>query len=128
MPPPLAQTTFDDLNSDLHNAYVQTAQESMAEAAKTVYNNLANINANSNCSQNAKVSCDGAWQNRGYSSLNGVVTLISDGKCINMEVLSKKCKQCESGSIERTLLSILIGKRSILVLLIIISVQELWKS
>ena len=95
MPPPLAQTTFDDLNSDLHNAFVQTAQESMAEAAKTVYNNLANINANSNCSQNAKVSCDGAWQNRGYSSLKGVVTLISDGKCINMEVLSKKCKQCE---------------------------------
>ena len=58
MPPPMAQTTFDDLNSDLHNAYVQTGQESMwmAEAAKTVYNNLANINANSNCSQNANVA------------------------------------------------------------------------
>ena len=79
----MAQTTFDDLNSDLYNAYVQTAQESMTEAAKTVYNNLANINTNSNCSQNAKVSGDGAWQKRGYSSLNGVVTLISDGKCID---------------------------------------------
>ena len=31
---------------------------------------------------------------RGYSSLNGVVTLISNGKCIDTEVLSKKCKQC----------------------------------
>ena len=61
MPPATAQITFDDLNSDLHNAYVQTVQESMAEATKTVYNNLANINANSNCSQNARVSDDGAW-------------------------------------------------------------------
>ena len=55
----MAQTTFDDLNSDLHNAYVQAAQESMAEASKKVYNNLANINANCNCLQNAKVCGDG---------------------------------------------------------------------
>ena len=36
MPAPMAQTTFGNLNNDLHNAYVQTAQESMAEAAKSV--------------------------------------------------------------------------------------------
>ena len=59
MLPPMAQTTFDDLNSDLHNAYIQAAQESMAEAAKNVYNNLANINANCICLQNAKVRGDG---------------------------------------------------------------------
>ena len=53
MPPPMAQPTLDNLNNDLHNAYVQTAQDSIAEAAKTVYNNLANINANSNCLRNA---------------------------------------------------------------------------
>ena len=47
--------------SDLHNAYVQTVQESMPEPTKTAYNNLANINANSNCSQNARVSDDSAW-------------------------------------------------------------------
>ena len=34
-----------------------------------------------NCPQNVKVSGDGAWQKRGHSSLNGVVALISDGKC-----------------------------------------------
>ena len=55
----MAQTTFDDLNSDLHNAYIQAAQESMAEAAKNVYNNLANINANCNCLKNAKIRGDG---------------------------------------------------------------------
>ena len=130
MPSPMAQTTFDDLNSDLHNAYVQTTQESMTEAAKTVYNNLANINTNtnSNCSQNAKVIGDGAWQKRGYSSLNGVVTLISDGKCIyTLKFYQRTVSSVNSGSIERTLLSILIGKRIIFVLLIILAVQELWK-
>ena len=128
MPPPMAQTTFDDLNSDLYNAYVQTAQESMTEAAKTVYNNLANINTNSNCSQNAKVSGDGAWQKRGYSPLNGVVTLISDGKCIDtLKFYQRTVSSVNNGSIERSLLSILIGKRSISVLLIILAVQELWK-
>ena len=56
MLPPMAQTTFDDLNSDLHNAYIQAAQESMAEAAKNVKREL---NANCNCLQNAKVRGDG---------------------------------------------------------------------
>ena len=42
-----------------------------------------------------KVSGDEAWQKRGYSSLNGVVTLIANGKCIDNEVMSKKCKQCD---------------------------------
>ena len=51
--------------------------------------------ANSACSRKAKVNGDDAWQKRAYLSLNGVLTLISDGKCIDTEVLSKKCKQCE---------------------------------
>ena len=43
-----------------------------------------------------KLSGDDAWQKRVYLSLNGVATLISDGKCIDTEVLSKKqCEQCE---------------------------------
>ena len=32
---------------------------------------------------------------RGYSSLNGVVTLIPNGKCIDNEIMSKECKQCD---------------------------------
>ena len=43
-----------------------------------------------------KVSGDGAWQKRGHSSLNGVVTLVGNGKCIDYEVFSKKCKSCEA--------------------------------
>ena len=51
--------------------------------------------ANSARSRKAKVNGDDAWQKRAYLSLNGVLTLISDGKCIDTEVLSKKCQQCE---------------------------------
>ena len=43
-----------------------------------------------------KVSDDGAWQKRGHSSLNRVVTLIGSGKCIDYEVLSKKYRSCEA--------------------------------
>ena len=33
MPEPMAQTTYDEINSELHNAYAGTAQESMEKAA-----------------------------------------------------------------------------------------------
>ena len=43
------------------------------------------------------VSCDGTWQRRGFSSLNGAVTAISieSGKCLGYECLAKTCKACE---------------------------------
>ena len=43
---------------------------------------------------NCEVSVDGSWQKWGYSSLNGVVTAMSDGKCLDIHVLSKHCKRC----------------------------------
>ena len=36
MPSPMAQTTYDEINSELHNAYVGTAQESMEKAAHEI--------------------------------------------------------------------------------------------
>ena len=44
------------------------------------------------------MSCDGSWQKRGHSSLNGVVTVISSdsGKCLDYRVMTKTCKACES--------------------------------
>ena len=43
---------------------------------------------------NCEVSVDGSWQKRGHSSLNGVVTAMIDGKCLDGHVLSKHCKRC----------------------------------
>ena len=44
----------------------------------------------------AAVSCDGSWQRRRYSSLNGVVTTISmrNGKALDIEPMSRACKAC----------------------------------
>ena len=41
------------------------------------------------------VSCDGSWQKRGYSSLNGVVTVSMDnGKLLDIEPMTRTCKSC----------------------------------
>ena len=98
MPPPMTQTSFDDTSCAVHNAYVETCHESMEKAAKEV--RAKRIEEDPTCVDNngvvnTKVSGDGAWQKRGYSSLNGVMTLISNGKCIDQEVMSKKCRLWE---------------------------------
>ena len=36
IPEPMAQTTYDEINSELHNAYVTTAQESVEKAAHEI--------------------------------------------------------------------------------------------
>ena len=36
IPEPMAQTAYDEINSDLHNAYVTTAQESVEKAAHEI--------------------------------------------------------------------------------------------
>ena len=45
---------------------------------------------------NTTISNDGTWQKRGFSSRNGVITIIanSTGKCIDYRVKSKTCKAC----------------------------------
>ena len=46
---------------------------------------------------NIDISTDGAWQRRGYASLNGLVTVIAmeTNQCVDFEVLSKVCKTCQ---------------------------------
>ena len=98
MPKPMSKTTFDDISTLIHNAYVETSHESMSRAAKEVHTKMINNDitaADKDGIVNISASGDGAWQKRGFSSLNGVMTLISEGKCIDHEVMSKKCKQCD---------------------------------
>ena len=51
-----------------------------------------------NNDRECRVSIDGTWQKRGYSSHNGVVTVISldTQKCLDVEVLSDKCQECQT--------------------------------
>ena len=60
-PPMMAQTTIPELNSDLHNAYVQIApRKNQWQKLKKLFTIIWLIQMQSNCSQNAKFSGDDA--------------------------------------------------------------------
>ena len=46
----------------------------------------------------ADISADGSWQKRGFTSLNGFVTIICllTGKCLDFAAMCKPCKSCET--------------------------------
>lgn len=93
MPPPMSKTSYHKINGVLHKAYTSVSQTCMEKAAIEVHETLQQRNDISDC----RVSLDGTWQKRGYSSLNGCVTLLSSetGKCLDFHAMSKKCKGCE---------------------------------
>ena len=67
----MAETTFHDINSCTHNAYVETSHKSLPNAT-CEHKNKKHKNSNNNETSssdivNAKVSGDGAFQKGGYS-------------------------------------------------------------
>ena len=96
MPPPMSNSSYVNLQSELHVAYVNTARESMKNAADQIRKAELKQNFDLETPVNTTASFDGTWQRRGYASLNGVVTAISSGKCVDYdEVLTKHCKSCQ---------------------------------
>ena len=97
--PPMQTKAFYDIQSKIYNAYEQVANSSMVNAADE-YRKSDEIceNDNNDAIVDIAVSCDGTWQKRGYSSLNGVVTVIGTdtGKCLDYRVKSKQCSACSS--------------------------------
>ena len=88
----ISQTACRKLTLKLAEAYEAAADASMKGAAAEVRaSGGEQIQGNTVC----QCSLDGSWQERGHSSLNGVVTAISNGKYIDAKVYSKKCKACE---------------------------------
>ena len=90
MPAPPKPSAYHRHNKALLKAAKTVAEETMADGASEIRGNNEGI---SQCS----VSCDGTWQKRGYSSLNGCVTVLSmeTGKCLDIEILSKVCHGCQ---------------------------------
>ena len=86
----ITETPFTTLNnSHIYKAYNETASASMKRAA----DELQDDTVNGPIKKRAKL--DGAWSKRGHSSLNGVVTLIVDDKCLDIQAYSKHCKGCK---------------------------------
>ena len=95
MPNCITQASYDSINKSLQRSYGEVAQASQKKAALETRKSFAS--AESEQTVDCNVSVDGSWQRRGYSSINGVVTLMSNdnGKCIDTCVLSKACKGCQ---------------------------------
>ena len=95
MPPPPKPNTYHRHNKALVIASRAVACETMLEAGTEIHEHKGNLNADgiSQCG----VSCDGTWQKRGHSSINGCVTALSmdTGKCLDVEVLRKVCHGCQ---------------------------------
>lgn len=87
MPPPAASKNYDKLMLKLGIASEKVAKTSMIDAAYEVKCTVG---------EEIGVSYDGSWQRRGYSSLNGVGTIISvdTGKILDTTILSRYCKTC----------------------------------
>lgn len=85
-PPPLKFSLYNDV---ILKAVKDTADESMATARREA------IDENDGNNDIAAIF-DGTWQKRGYTSINGVVTVSSlgTGKIMDVECLSKYCNKC----------------------------------
>ena len=87
--------SYKNINNAVFDAYESVAEESMRKVALHIKEDKSAKKHPDNPSVTlCDVSIDGTWQRRGYSSLNGVVTAVSHGKCLDRHVMSKYCKAC----------------------------------
>ena len=76
------------------NRLVNTTKAVAGITMQDAYEELQTDSSN-NAIKNLQVSSDGTWQRRGYSSLNGVVTVISikNGKDLDIKSMSSLTKK-----------------------------------
>ena len=94
MPPPMTANNYDKIATNVMFAAKAVAEKTMKDAANEL---KRDIGANEDMIVDTGVSCDGTWQRRGYSSLNGVTTIISmeNGKVLDVEPMVRTCKACK---------------------------------
>ena len=86
--PPMQVDASNETQKTVLEAYNTVALQSMTDAAHELQENKDEQGIT-----DVTVSCDGSWQKRCRSSLNGVVTAIStdSGKCLDYRVMTKTC-------------------------------------
>ena len=65
MPKPMTENSYAKISNVLRYATKHVAEETMVDAAAELRGNVTDDIVD------VSVSCDGTWQRRGYSSLNG---------------------------------------------------------
>ena len=95
MPMPMTNNNYDKIVGVIATNIKSVAEETMSEACVDIRNNFL-PDVNDDVIVNTAILCDGSWHRRGYSSINGVVTIISmdSGKILDCEPMSRYCKGC----------------------------------
>ena len=94
LPKPMTHNNYDKILENFVKATKVVAEDTISDAVAEIREAKK---ANDDDIVDTSVSCDGTWQRRGYSSLNGVVTSISidTGKILDCEAMSRSCKACK---------------------------------
>ena len=91
----LTIASFNDINNNLHQTYLDTALQIMKSAANEVWMSIEPCAAGGDI-VDCQVSIDGLWHKRRHFSLNGFESAKSseNKKVIVYQVFSKLCKGC----------------------------------
>ena len=77
MPPPMQIKSFNEMQQNIASLYQDSANNDSMQSASDELHNMANEKfGQKNEVADILVFCDGTWQRWGFSSLNGVVTVI----------------------------------------------------
>ena len=91
LPKPVTANNYDKIIKRVVKTTKAVADITMQDACEGL-----RADSSSDAIKGVEVSSDGTWQRRGYSSLNGVVTVISikNGKVLDIEPMGRTCKAC----------------------------------
>ena len=94
LPKPMTAKNYDKIVNSLNAVVKKVTNETMIDSSDDLLSEGKDLN-DATVIETA-VSCDGSWQKRAYSSLNGVVTVISvdNAKILDIEATTRTCKSC----------------------------------
>ena len=92
LPKPMITNNYDKIVNRLNIVAKEVANETMRDATEDLL--FKSKDPNDDTVIDTAVSCDGSWEKRGYSWLNGFVTVISmdNSKILDIEPMTQACK------------------------------------
>ena len=94
LPKPMTAYNYDKIANWLNVVVREVANETMRDASQDFLSKSKDPNDDTVI--DTAVSCDGSRQKKGYSSLNGVILVMSmdNGKILDIEPMTWTCKSC----------------------------------
>lgn len=96
---PLSEKSYYEISAETETRGIDILEKVM-ENTRTEVHQVLERNGNTGDVKDIRVSCDGSWAKRGFTSQYGFVSVIemTTGMCVDFVVLSKWCRVCESHS------------------------------